>query len=297
MYCGYLQRGLEFLHSSNWDNLRFVLAVAETGSVSGAARRLGVNHATVLRRVAAFEAEHGGAIFEKSATGYRVLPDRVTVIEAAREVGSAVQSVERLMHGRRAKLRGRVRVSSTDSFCQIVLPPLVARLHAESAELMVDLLSSNAHLDFSRLQADISVRPAARLPDDMIGESPARLGFAAFAAPGARKVWLGLTGQLSRSVAGQWMAEHVPLDEIAAGSDSFVVLRQLALAGMGTAILPVFLGEGCSGLVRCPDPAPVLSVPIWVATHSELHDAPRIRIVREQILAYLRARADLLAGG
>ena len=93
------------MHSANWDNLRFVLSVAEHGSVSGAAKALGINHATVLRRVAAFEEAHGGPVFEKTATGYRVLPDRARVIEAAREVANAVLSVERLMHGARAPVR------------------------------------------------------------------------------------------------------------------------------------------------------------------------------------------------
>ena len=67
-----MQKGLSFMHSTNWDNLRFVLSVANHGSVSAAARALGVNHATVLRRVAAFEEDHGGAVFEKTATGYRI---------------------------------------------------------------------------------------------------------------------------------------------------------------------------------------------------------------------------------
>ncbi len=62
------------MHSDNWDDLRYVLAVAETGSVSGAARRLGVNHATVLRHVAAYEARHGIELFDKSARGYAVSP-------------------------------------------------------------------------------------------------------------------------------------------------------------------------------------------------------------------------------
>ena len=90
-------------------------------SISAASRVLNVNHATVLRRVAAFEQECGGPVFQKTATGYRVLPDRATVIEAAREVENAVVSVERLMHGGRAAMRGLVRVSSTDSLSQFYI--------------------------------------------------------------------------------------------------------------------------------------------------------------------------------
>lgn len=282
------------MHNPNWDNLRYVLTVADQGSVSAASRILGVNHATVLRRVAAFESEHGGAIFERSAQGYRVLPDRERVIEAAREVENAMFSVERLMHGARAPLRGLVRVSSTDSICQHLLPPLVARLQAASSELHIDLMSSNGHLDFSRLQADISVRPAIRLPDEMSGETRSDLAFAAYSAPGAAQTWLGLTGPLAQSVPAKWMDANLPPEQIKGGADSFLVLREMALLGMGITVLPVFLGSIAPGLSRLPGVMPAMSVPVWVATHVELRDVPRIRIVGAQILTYLASQADLL---
>ena len=112
----------------NWDDLRFVLAVAEEGSVSGAARRLGVNHATVLRRVAAYEAAAGVEIFAKTARGYTVPEAYDALIEAAREVDRAVQAVGRMVHGARSPLSGEIRVTATDSLCQTVLPKIVASL-------------------------------------------------------------------------------------------------------------------------------------------------------------------------
>ena len=83
------------MHRANWDDLRYVLAVSTTGSLSGAARQLGVNHATVLRHVTAFEDAHGGPVFERTAQGYELLSDRARVIDAAREVANAMHSVER----------------------------------------------------------------------------------------------------------------------------------------------------------------------------------------------------------
>ncbi|MEP3333381.1 LysR family transcriptional regulator [Sedimentitalea sp.] len=284
------------MHSSNWDNLRYVLAVADMGNVSAAARSLGVNHATVLRRVAAFEADHGGAVFERTATGYHVLPERARVIEAAREVENGVLSVERMMHGAVAPLRGEVRVSSTDSICQMLLPPLVAQLHAESTELQLNLLSTNTHADFARMQADISVRPALALPDEMTGESSAQLAFRAYHVPGASDRWLSLSGALARSAPAKWMDTQISPERIATGSDSFLVLRELAKLGLGSAILPVFVGDRTPELVSHPDKMPTLSVPIWVGTHSDLRDVPRIRIVRERILDFLAARAPMLDG-
>ncbi len=284
------------MHSSSWDNLRFVLAVAERGSVSSAARKLGVNHATVLRRVAAFEAEQGGPVFEKTATGYRVLPDRARVIEAARDVENAVLSVERLMHGAVAPLRGVVRVSSTDTLCQVLLPPFVARAQSTSTELQIELMSNNSHLDFAKMQADISVRPAKSLPEELVGDRAADMAFAAYCVSGAPKQWLRLTGPLSKSNPATWMKANVEEDDIRGGANSFLALREMALAGLGVTILPTFIGDVTNGLVRHPIETEVQSVPVWVATHADLRDVPRIRIVRKRLQAYLVERRDLLAG-
>lgn len=290
------------MHRRNWDNLRFVLTVAEHGSVSGAARVLGVNHATVLRRVAAFEADHGGPVFEKTATGYRVLPGRANVIEAGREVQNGMLSVERLMHGARALLQGVVRVSSTDSICQEILPPFGAAMQQSTPDLRLELLSSNAHLDFARMQAEISVRPALSLPDEMIGEVAGHLAFGAFATPEIAALpddelpWLGLSGPLARAAPGQWLDDHVPPERLLAGSDSFLVLRAMAQAGMGAAILPVFVGAAGPGLVRRKGGIDTRTTPVWVATYVELHDVPRIRVTCSNLVRFLGERSARLSG-
>lgn len=286
------------MHKSNWDNLRFVLSVAESGSVNAAARALGVNHATVLRRIAAFEADHGGPVFDRTLAGYRVLPGRANVIEAAREVESAVMSVGRLMQGARAPLRGVVRISSTDSFCQELLPAFAAEVQSSAPELRIELMSSNAHLDFARMQADIAVRPAQSLPDDLTGEVAARLTFRAFAGAqtGGEPPWLGLTGPLVRALPGRWMAANVPPETIGAGADSFLVLRRMIRAGMGAAPLPAFLGTGDPALVPRSDLMPDLSVPVWVAGFGELRDVPRIRVTMARLRGFLERNAGRLAG-
>jgi DNA-binding transcriptional LysR family regulator len=284
------------MHSENWDDLRFVLAVAESGSVSAAARALGVNHATVLRRIAAFEDNHNAVIFDRTQQGYTVPPDKLRIIEAAREAALAVDAVSRMIRGNGARLSGIVRITSTDTFCLTILPPILAQMQTGSDGLRVELLCNNAHLDLARLNADISVRPAAKLPDDLRGETAAVLGFAAYGATGdIPQTWLGLRGTLTRSPAAQWMEQNLPPDVIAGGSDSFVVLREMVADGMGRSILPCCLGDSDSRLLRLRD-APPLSVPIWVASHADLADAPRLRTLRLQLVAALRLRAPELAG-
>ncbi len=281
----------------DWDDLRYVLAVAETGTISAAARRLGVNHATVLRRVAQFEQRIGTELFEKTPRGYMLAPDLARVIEAARDVDRAVQTVQRLLAGARAPLTGEVRITSTDSFCQCLLPPILARIATEAPALKVTLISSNGYVDLGRTEADVAVRPTARLPGNLIGERPALLGFGLYRARGAgAEVWLGLTGQLERTVPARWMADHVGADRIGDASDSFLTLRELAAAGRGMAILPHFLAAGDARLAPVTGLMPALAVDVWVASHADLADVPRIALMRRLLTRGLAAEAARLLG-
>jgi DNA-binding transcriptional LysR family regulator len=296
-HSAFLQRARRLMHKGNWDDLRFVLAVAEGGTVSAAARVLGVNHATVLRRVAAFEAAQGVPIFDRTAQGYVVLPDRLRVIEAAREAAQAMDTVARLIKGAEVQLSGSIRITSTDTFCLHVLPEIIPGLVRGADHLSIELICSNLHLDLGRLGADIAIRPALTLPEEMAGERAGVLGFAAYSNPQASATtWLALRGALARARATTWLETEIPASHIIGGADSFVVLRELAAAGQGIAILPCCLGDTDSRLTRLSDAMPHMTVPIWVASHADLATTPRLRSMRARLVTALHGKAALLAG-
>jgi DNA-binding transcriptional LysR family regulator len=283
------------MHSEDWDDVRFVLAVAETRTRSGAARELNVTHATVLRRIQSFEERHGGPIFERTAQGYRLLPERLRVIEAAREAARAMNAVDRLMRGGTGAIAGVVRLASTDTLCQTVLPEFVVEFTTKHPEMRIDLLQGNAHHDFGRSQADIAVRPAVKLPEDMEGESPCELGFAAYRRKGAEG-WLGLTGQLARAAPAAWLEANVTQAELRGAADSFQVLARMVSEGQGTAILPCLLGDRITDAERLPQIFPERSVPLWVACHSDLQDVAHIRSVQQHLLQWLKKKAPAIGG-
>lgn len=282
-----------FMHSENWDDLRFVLAVAETGSVLQAAKRLGVNHATVLRRVASFEERHETTLFERTSQGYRLLSDRDHVIRAGHAAEAVMQEVNRLASGGRLTLHGTVQVTSTDSLCGAVLPRFVAEMRAEEKNLGITLSSSNTHLDLSRAQTSIAVRPSMQLSDELIGEVATRLSFAAYAVDEAQSSWLGLSGPLSRSIAAQWMDANVPAEQLTIAADSFLTLQAIAALGHGIAVLPIFVGDCDDRLVRIPHAMPVLSVPLWVAHHVDAVETQQMRFVKARLLQFLADRPGL----
>lgn len=287
------------MHRTNWDDLRFVLAVAEDGSVSAAARRLGVNHATVLRRIAAFEDQHGAAIFDRDVRGYVVRPDKLRVIEAAREAAIAMDQVERLVRGNASQPVEKICITSTDTFCQVVLPPLLRRARQKIGPgLEIELTSANHHLNLARLRADITVRPAMELGTDLQGERAGDLGLAAYARADSPTpaTWLGLCGAVARSQGAVWLTDTIDPAQIRGGADSFLVLREMAAQGDGIGIMPCCLGDHDPRLARLADAMPRLSVPIWVASHAEVAAVPRLRKFRAGLCSAMAEIKDWLAG-
>lgn len=267
----------------NWDDLRFVLAVADEGSVAGAARMLEVNHATVLRRLAAFETAHRLRLFDKTVRGYRISGNRRELIEAMREAGISLNRIGDLIKAERPAVSGRLRITSTDSLCTLTLPDIACDLAREIGQA-VDLISDNMHVDFSRLQADIAVRPTDKLPDELHGLRAGRLGFSIFARKDCAPVWLGLSGTIQRSKAAEWLDRHAPASARSVCADSFLTLAALAARGAGRAILPTFIGLQTPGLIEIDRPKDLPSVPVWVACHRDLARSGRLTKARRYLV-------------
>ncbi|WP_292293777.1 LysR family transcriptional regulator [Marivita sp.] len=286
------------MHKLNWDDLRFVLAVADTGSVNAAAKALGVNHATVLRRIASFEESCGGPVFERDRSGYRLRPNRAPVIEAARLAAQHVHSAETLMRGHRGASGKTVRLTSTDTFCQTVLAWIYPALSRRIQPDRLVYMSSNAHLDMARLRADLALRPAMVLSDDLYGKQVAEMRFAVYRRASATDVrtWLGLTGALERSGPAQWMARDIDSSDISAGADSFCLLTQMVARGSAQAILPCILGDASPELVRVPSAAPDMTVPVWIACHRDLAGSDRLQGLMDAVEKLLQPHLSALAG-
>ena len=276
---------------SSWDDIRFVLAVADHGAVSAAAKELSVNHATVLRRIASFENKQGLRVFDKSSRGYQVSADRRQLIEAMREAGNALSQVDQLIEAERPRMDHGIRITSTDSFCFSLLPPIIAGL-SEDLGTAVDVITGNTHLDLSKLQAHITVRPTLELPKDLTGTCAGTFRFAVYGAKGGSDDWLGLSGPLGRSAAGEWIrAKNEPVTVMA---DSFLMLAALAALGKGRAVLPAYFGASWPGLERQEVPSDLEPMPIWVASHVDYAQSGRLSRARKYIVRELEACKDLL---
>ncbi len=271
------------MNNENWDDIRYALAVSKYGSLNAAAAAMGVTHVTVLRRVAAFEERYGCRIFQKSPSGYSVLPEAMAIFSAMEDVEEAIISVERAIVGTNRSPVGHVRIASTDSLCQLVLPQILNKISALYPDLELTLLSGNSHHDLSRLTADIAVRPSVQLGDGLVGERSGTLSFGVYDDGTPNQKWMCLDGALSHSLPAKWLEENVPADDRTTGADSFLVLQQMAASGTGRTFLPKFIGDADPRLKRSQDAVPKIEVPLWVATLEEIAHTPRFAVVQKAL--------------
>lgn len=290
-------------HKTNWNDLQYVLAVAETGSLSAAARALGVNHATVLRRVAAFEAEQAAPVFERDRKGYRLRPEASRLIGALQSLRREVEGLERALAADPAALAGDVTVTTTDSLAVSVLPSAVEAIRRHHPGIRVILSNSNLRLNLARLDAEVTIRPAKEPPDGLSAVNAGTLGFAVYGSPRylaehpfaahEHHDWLTGTEVLRHSPVWQWQA-MLPEARVVARSGSFVDLARLAAQGLGLVMIPTCLGETMADLAPAPGIADRLETRLWVAFHADLADVPRIRTVTQHLIETLASSAEIL---
>jgi len=183
-----------------------------------------------------------------------------------------------------------VRVTSTDTLCHSVLPPILADIRRKAPDLQIELICSNSHLDLARLDADITVRPALALGEGLKGEIGAELGVDVYGQ--SHLPWLGMSGPIANSRPAQWLEELVREEDFAAKADSFLTLREMVAAGLGKAILPTVLGDADPRIQKVGQDFRQKPVPIWVASHPDMAEVPRIRSVSVLLLEALRAQAE-----
>jgi DNA-binding transcriptional LysR family regulator len=283
----------------DWNDLKYVVAVAREGSAAAAGRLLGVSHATVLRRVAAIELGVGAALFDRLPTGY--VPSEVakTLIDVGESFERALLDTRRRIEAKAAGLSGVIRFTTTDSLAHCIVPPILASFRARYPAMTVELVVTNAHLNLDRRDADVTLRPTVRPPESWVGMRLAHNDFGLFAShdylalntdkPRASLDWLMPEGN---NALTRWMQEEIAPDRIVGTANSFLALRQLVANGLGAAALPIFMaGPDLKLLAPMPRSA---TGDLWVLTHADLRRAARIHAFMEHLASGVRAMRGMI---
>ncbi len=142
----------------HWDDIQYFLALARQGSLTAAARTLGVNHATVSRRVASLEGDLDGALFSRTAEGFVLTSLGETLLGPAEEVESRIRAFERARRNADPNLSGTLRITTPQLFSSEFLAPAVMALREEHPAIDVLLIEDTRFLSLTKLEADIALR-------------------------------------------------------------------------------------------------------------------------------------------
>ncbi|PQP01981.1 LysR family transcriptional regulator [Massilia phosphatilytica] len=268
----------------DWDDYQYFLAVAGSGSVSAAARRLGQSHSTVLRRLDKLETALDVRLFERFQTGYVLTASGEELHALLAPIGEGMQDIERKLGGQDAALQGTIRVTTTDTLMTVLLPTL-ADFRERYPGIQLQITVNNSFLNLSKRDADVAIRPSNTPPDNLVGRKTGILRTAPYAStaylaqrPRGDHEWIAPDDSLAHLRQARWLREHVPADKIAASVDSLLGMAAAVEAGLGAGMLLCLLADARPGLVRLADPDPALDTDVWILTHPDLRRVQRIRV-------------------
>ncbi|WP_148864222.1 LysR family transcriptional regulator [Marinobacter fonticola] len=291
-----------------WNDFELVLAIAAAGSLSGAARTLGVSHATVFRRLGDTEQRLGVTLFDRSRTGYQPTLAGEELAETAKVMDEAALTAERKVAGRDLEPSGEIWATTTDSLLMGLLAPLFTQFRDKYPGILLDVAVSNQLFNLTRREADVAIRPSNRPPENLIGRPLTTIGQAVYGhrslglSPGetidayAGQPWIGAGPRLTDSALDQWMDSHALKTSCIYRVDTLVSILSAVRSGMGLAVLPCYLADGDTDVVQLTDPIPELEYGLWFLMHPDLRGVVRIHALMDFLTDAIRAQKDRLAG-
>ncbi len=271
-----------------WDDLRVVLAIFSTGTLSGAGRLLGTSHATVFRRLGSIEDRLGVQLFNRSKSGYSPTIAGEELSDAAKRIEIEVLDAERRVVGLDLRPSGTVRVTTVDSLFVGILSPIFREFLIRHAEISLEVSLSSQLFSLSRREADVAIRPTLKPDESLVGR---KLGALTYAVYGKKALasqkngtvdfqtidWIGPDEALIYPELKAWMVKEKVDDRCRYRVDSVMGMYSAMLEGNCLSVLPRYLGDADSRLARLSKPIPELKTDLWLLTHPDLRKSARIR--------------------
>jgi DNA-binding transcriptional LysR family regulator len=280
----------------DWENLRHFVVLAREGTLSGAARRLGVDHATVARRVAALEAETGLKLVDRRARSYRLTEDGKRISATAMPMEEAAFAVGRAVQAARPGLRGEVSISSPPSLANALIAPQLFRLRQRQPGIRIKLIGEKRAASLNRREADVAVRLSRPHEPGLIARKIGSFGFGLYGAPLYLKetprhafAFIAYDDSMDDAPQQEWLQRLAADGEIVLRTNDLENQAAAARTGVGLAVLPHFLGDPDPELERLdvtPEPP---RREVWLLVHRDLREAPPVRAVMDFLGDCLKA--------
>lgn len=289
----------------DWNHARAFLVTAEEGSLSAAARALGMSQPTLGRQVDALEEELGIVLFERAGRGLTLTPNGLDLLDRVRAMGNAASTLSLTASGKSETIEGSISITASEIYAAHTLPGIVGRLRQAQPGIEVEIIATNQSVDLKRREADIAIRSYRPTQPDLIArkvaDDPARF----YAAPEYLE-------RIGRPKTAQAMSERGEFVSFETGDNYLGALNRLGLSltrrscplvtmshlvhwemtrrGVGIGMAPESIGDRDPAVERVL-PAEIRPMPfeIWLTTHRELNTSRRVRTVFDFLAAELAA--------
>lgn len=286
----------------NWDDLRLFLAVARSGSISGAAKQLGIQHSTVSRRIRSFEEKMGVRLLERIKGGYELTTAGEQVKLAADNIEAEVLNVDGTILDKDQSLVGPVKVTAINNMASSILMPMFAAFSKSHPEVELHILVSNLDASLAQREADIAIRLSNSPPETLIGKRVVTVATAIYGSKNYLKnlqdtkqkpQWIGVE---CCGFHKTWTKQHCPLDAHQFISDDTLLTLSAMRQDLGLSVLPCFMGDNDPLLERYAKPDPAYNLGLWILMHPDLRRTARVLAFREHMIQSILEKEKTFTG-
>lgn len=292
----------------DWNDLRYLLAIARAGTLAGAARSLGVEHTTVGRRLTALETGLSARLFLRGPEGFVPTAACQAILPLAQQVADQVDAIERRVAGDDEKVEGTVRLTTSEALSGYLVRQF-GGLYQKHPRLVVDIQTGNRAYDLMRGEADIAIRVRETSEPDLLVRKLVTAGWSLYAAPSyvARKGLpaspealaghdlIDFDQSLSASPGALWTREHGGGANVVLRGNSIVAALNACMLGLGVAAVPCFLGDLEPTLQRLT-PRLVGERGVFLVAHPDVARTARVRAVMDYVVDIFTRDAALWSG-
>ena len=289
----------------DWNQVRSFLATAEKGSFSAAAHVLDQTQPTVGRQVAALEEALGVLLFERVGKSLNLTTAGAEILVHVRDMADTASRISLTATSQAQTIEGQVRITASDLMSAYQLPPIIKQLRVAAPRLDIEVVAANDLRDIQRREADIAIRHVRPTQPDLIARLVADVKAHFYAAPSfldqvgrprneEELAKLDFVGFGEVSVMVNYLQEAgIPVteDNFLLSSKNGIVAWEMVRRGLGICVMSEDIANLTPGVERVLPNREPFTFPVWLATHSELHTARRIRLVFDLLAEQLGNRA------
>ncbi len=281
----------------NWEDLRYFVVFAREKSLSAAARRLGVDHATIARRITSIEEALQLKLVERRPRAYYLTAEGERIAELGARMETESFSVQRAALAGQKSISGDVHVSAPPLMAAVLIAPHLAQLRTCYPDLRLHLSGDTRNVSLLRREADIAIRLSRPVDDEVVVRKLGTITFSLYAAKSVLVAqdtetagFIVYDDSMEGSPQQDWLNIQSGGSRIIMRSNDLTIQAAAARAGLGIAALPDYLAGQDEQLVRVAHKGKKLEREVWIALHSDLRKTPRIQAATKFLVGCLTER-------